>query len=75
MVAGTAINKRGLEACSLGSFYIKILGNYAFSSSLRWKLRIGSCLVCIYRVMDAHGKFGRARKKHRSCLRRSREEL
>ena len=22
------------------------------------KLRIGSCLACVYRVMDARGKFG-----------------
>ena len=24
----------------------------------RGTLRIGSCLACAYRVMDAHGKFG-----------------
>ena len=24
----------------------------------RGTLRIGSCLACVYRVMDAHGKFG-----------------
>ena len=24
----------------------------------RFELRIGSCLACVYRVMDARGKFG-----------------
>ena len=28
-----------------------------------WNLRICSCLACVYRVMDAHGKFG----EHEGC--------
>ena len=31
----------------------------------RFELRIGSCLACVYRVMDARGKFG----EHERCLR------
>ena len=31
----------------------------------RVKLRICSCLACVYRVMDARGKFG----EHEKCVR------
>ena len=31
----------------------------------RFELRIGSCLACVYRDMDARGKFG----EHKRCLR------
>ena len=33
-----------------------------------YKLRIGSCLACIYRVMDARGKFGEHERSLRVAL-------
>ena len=35
------------------------------SKSYDYQLRICSCLTCVYRVMDARGKFG----EHEKCVR------
>ena len=32
------------------------------------KLRIGSCLACVYRVMDARGKFGEHERSVKELL-------
>ena len=37
------------------------------ASFFKFFLRIGSCLACVYRVMDARGKFSRAREKRKNC--------
>ena len=39
------------------------------------KLRIGSCLACVYRVMDARGKFGEHERSVRVARGDSREQL
>ena len=35
-------------------------GHFSFSSRdiSQWNLKLGSCLTCVYRVMDSRGKFG-----------------
>ena len=38
-------------------------------------LRIGSCLACVYRVMDAHGKFGEHERSVRVAGGDSQEQL
>ena len=38
-------------------------------------LRIGSCLACVYRVMDARGKFGEHERSVRAARGDSREQL
>ena len=38
-------------------------------------LRIGSCLACVYRVMDARGKFGEHERSARVARGDSREQL
>ena len=45
----------GLRYCGIGLFFMRYFGN----------LRICSCLACVYRVMDARGKFG----EHERCVR------
>ena len=39
------------------------------------ELRIGSCLACVYRVMDARGKFGEHERSVRVARGDSREQL
>ena len=39
------------------------------------QLRIGSCLACVYRVMDARGKFGEHERSVRVARVDSREQL
>ena len=39
------------------------------------QLRIGSCLACVYRVMDARGKFGEHERGVRVARGDSREQL
>ena len=41
----------------------------------RGYLRIGSCLACVYRVMDARGKFGEHERSVRVARGDSREQL
>ena len=71
-------------------FHFKFFGKFHFTRNLdfseNWKinslnchffmkkLRICSCLACVYRVMDARGKF----REHEKCMsssRRSREQI
>ena len=40
-----------------------------------YQLRIGSCLACVYRVMDALGKFGEHERSVRVARGDSREKL
>ena len=40
-----------------------------------YQLRIGSCLACVYRVMDARGKFGEHERSVRVARGDSREKL
>ena len=47
-----------------------------YHHTLRTKLlRIGSCLACVYRVMDARGKFGEHERSVRVARGDSREQL
>ena len=39
------------------------------------QLRIGPCLACVYRVMDAHGKFGEHERSVRLARGDRREQL
>ena len=47
--------------------HIKTLsGDYeGIQCTCKAKLRIGSCLACVYRVMDARGKFGEHKRSVR----------
>ena len=48
---------------------------YGFILSSNVNLRIGSCLACVYRVVDARGKFGEHERSVRVTRGDSREQL
>ena len=41
---------------------------FNYNNDVHDDLLIGSCLACVYRVMDARGKFGEHERKRKSCL-------
>ena len=55
-ILGAFFNKTIIPLALVG--YEMIIANSALRASLAIYLRIGSCLACVYRVMDARGKFG-----------------
>ena len=51
-------NEVHIHACECVWFWSPILYKTVQCICLHVYLRIGSCLACVYRVMDARGKFG-----------------
>ena len=67
---------RNLSNCEVArKKFCSFFGSFKTRKLISYYLRIGSCLACVYRVMDARGKFGEHEKSVRVARGDSREQL